>query len=101
MLRDTLGFTAHHFNNAIAYKFADELYDTKLLGIEWTPGRTGVLTPVARFEPVDADGSIIERASLHNISVMEKVLGKPYVGQHIKISKRNMIIPQVEWAEKK
>ena len=95
-LRDTLGSTAHHFNNAIAYKFEDELYDTTLKYIEWTMGRTGVLTPVAVFEPVDADGSIVERASLHNISVMEKILGKPYVGQHIKISKRNMIIPQVE-----
>lgn len=96
-LRDTLGSTAHHFNNAIAYKFADELYDTKLLGIEWTPGRTGVLTPVARFEPVDADGSIIERASLHNISVMEELLGPyfPYIEQPIQVYKANMIIPQV------
>ena len=96
-LRDTLGSTAHHFNNAIAYKFEDELYDTTLKSIEWTMGRTGVLTPVAVFEPVDADGSIVERASLHNISVMEELLGPrpPYTGQPIRIYKANMIIPQV------
>ena len=99
-LRDELGHTAHHFNNAIAFKFEDELYDTKMVDIEWTMGRTGVLTPVAVFEPVDTDDSIVSRASLHNLSVMEDTLGIPFVGQKIKIFKANMIIPQVYEAEK-
>lgn len=97
----SLGETTHHFKNALAYKFFDETYPTKMLDIEWTMGRTGVLTPVAIFEPIDIDGTIVERASLHNISVMQETLGtKPFVGQKIWISKRNMIIPQIEEAEK-
>lgn len=96
----SLGNTAHHFNGGIAFKMYDDLYDTKLLYIDWTMGRTGVLTPVAVFEPVEIDGSVVERASLHNVSIMKEVLGKPYVGQGLKISKRNMIIPQIEWADK-
>lgn len=98
-LRESLGSTSHHFNNAIAFKFFDELYETKLKDIEWTMGRTGVLTPVAIFDPVDADGSIIERASLHNISVMEEILGAAYKGQKIQVFKANQIIPQIDSAE--
>ena len=97
---DSLGATSHHFKNAIAYKFYDETYTTHLRDIEWTMGRTGVLTPVAVFDPIDMDGSIVERASLHNVSVMNELLGKPYYGQKIWVSKRNMIIPQIEEAEK-
>ena len=95
-LRKSLGSTAHHFNNAIAFKFFDELYETQLKDIEWSMGRTGVLTPIAVFEPVDADGSIIERASLHNYSVM-KTLAPAYasVGDTLQVYKANMIIPQV------
>ena len=96
----SLGETTHHFKNALAYKFYDETYPTYLLDIEWTMGRTGVLTPVAIFEPIDVDGSTVERASLHNISIMEELLGEPYEGQKIWVSKRNMIIPQIESAEK-
>ncbi len=99
-LRESLGSTAHHFNNAIAFKFFDELYDTQLKDIEWTMGRTGVLTPVAIFDPVDADGSTVERASIHNLSVMEETLGIPFVNQKLKIFKANMIIPQIYEAEK-
>ena len=62
-------------------------------------GRTGVYTPVAIFEPVDADGSVISRASLHNLSVLKEVLKTPFRGQKIKVAKMNMIIPQVTWAE--
>lgn len=92
----SLGETAHHFNNAIRYKFYDEEYDTNIKSIEWDVGRTGVLTPVAIFEPVEIDGTIVERASLHNISVMYEALnGGSYVGQDIKVYKSNMIIPQV------
>ena len=91
----TLGSTAHHFKNAIAYKFYDEVYITELLNIEWTMGRTGTLTPVAVFAPIDIDGSVVERASLHNLSIMEETIGIPYRGQKIEVFKANMIIPQI------
>ena len=95
------GRTDHHFRGGIAYKFYDELYKTKLLDIEWSMGRTGVLTPVAIFEPVDMDGSIVERASLHNISIMREVLGDmPHYGQAVEVYKANMIIPQIATADK-
>lgn len=97
---DSLGATGHHLRSQLAFKFYDEVYDTKLLYIDWTMGKTGILTPTAVFEPVEIDGSVVERASLHNISVLTNVLGKPYVGQKIHISKRNMIIPQIEWGDK-
>lgn len=95
----SLGETAHHFKNAIAYKFYDEEYETELLDIEWSMGRTGVLTPVAIFKPVDIDGSIVERASLHNVSVMREILNQPYIGQKVWVVKQNMIIPQIIRAE--
>lgn len=95
-LREKLGYTSHHFKNAIAYKFYDEVYETKLRRISWTMGRTGVLTPVAIFDPIDMDGSIVERASLHNVSVMREILGDcAYVGEHLQVYKANMIIPQI------
>ena len=97
----SLGKTAHHFKNAMAYKFYDETYPTVLKDIEWTMGRTGVLTPVAIFEPLDIEGSIVERASLHNITILEQTLGKtPYIGQKIEVFKAYMIIPQISWADK-
>ena len=97
---EAAGRTDHHFKGGLAYKFYDEEYDTKLRDIDWTMGRTGVLTPVAVFDPVDADGSIIERASLHNYSVMKELLGEPFVGERLKVCKMNMIIPQVVSAKK-
>ena len=97
---EAAGRTEHHFKGGLAYKFYDETYDTKLRDIDWTMGRTGVLTPVAVFDPVDADGSIIERASLHNYSVMKDLLGDPFIGERLKVCKMNMIIPQVVSAEK-
>ena len=94
----SLGETTHHFKNALAYKFYDETYQTSLLDIEWTMGRTGVLTPVAVFEPIDVDGSTVERASLHNVSIMEELFGPlgPHKFQEIEVFKANMIIPQVK-----
>ena len=92
----SLGSTSHHFKNAIAYKFYDETYSTVLKDVEWTMGRTGTLTPVAIFEPVDIDGSTVERASIHNLSVMYNLFhGAPFVGQKIEVYKANMIIPQI------
>ena len=94
------GRTEHHFKGGIAYKFEDELYDTKLVDIQWTMGRTGTLTPVAIVEPIEIDGTTVERASMHNVSIMTDVLGDvPYVGQPIKIYKAKMIIPQIYSAE--
>lgn len=95
------GRTDHHFKGGLAYKFYDEEYETKLINIEWTMGRTGVLTPVAVFEPVEIDGTEVSRASLHNVSIMAETLGQPYAGQRLWIFKANMIIPQVSRAEHK
>ena len=98
----SLGETGHHFKNAIAYKFFDEEFETRLFNIEWSMGRTGILTPVAIFEPVDDGDSIIERASLHNLNIMKETLGdSPYQGQEIWVCKQNMIIPQITKANKK
>lgn len=96
----SLGQTSHHMKNGIAYKRKDDAYETELVNIEYDVGKSGVLTPVAIFEPVEIEGSVVERASLSNISIMEQTLGKPYVGQKIYVSKRNMVIPKVEYGEK-
>ena len=96
---ESLGRTDHHFKNAIAYKFYDETYSTKLITIQWTMGRTGVLTPVAIFKPVEIDGTMVSRASLHNVSIMKEILGDcAYVGEPLEVYKANMIIPQIESA---
>ena len=94
----SLGETGHHFKNAMAYKFYDETYWSKLLDIEWTMGRTGVLTPVAVFEPIDMDGSTVERASLHNCSTMSQLFGPfgPHKYEEVEVFKANMIIPQIK-----
>ena len=97
---DSLGRTDHHFRGGMAFKFSDETYDTKLKGIEWTMGRTGVLTPVAVFDTIEIDGCDVNRASLHNVSVMNDLLGVPYVSQEIKVFKANQIIPQIKSAHK-
>ena len=95
----SLGKTAHHFKNALAFKFVDEIVLTTLIDIDWTMGRTGVLTPVAVFEPIELEGSTVERASLHNLSIMEELNGEfGRVGDPLYIFKANQIIPQVkEW----
>lgn len=96
----SLGETGHHFKNAMAYKFYDELYETNLLNIEWSMGRTGILTPVATFEPINIDGTEVSRASLHNYSVLKETLhGIGWKGQKIFIYKANQIIPQIGEAE--
>ena len=96
-----LGATDHHFRGGLAYKFYDEEYETTLQNIEWTMGRMGILTPVAIFDPIDIDGTTVSRASLHNVSVMGELLdGTGWKGQKIWVTKRNMIIPQIEKAER-
>lgn len=90
----SLGATSHHFRNGIAYKAKDKTYETKLIDIEFTMGKTGVLTPTAVFEPVEIDGTVVERASVHNISILTKL--DLHAGDTIEVFKANMIIPQVK-----
>lgn len=92
------GHTSHHFKNALAYKFYDETYETVLRDIDWTMGRTGVITPVAIVDPIDIDGTLVERASLHNLKIMSD-LHITHFGQKLEIFKANMIIPQVAAAD--
>ena len=96
----SLGYTGHHFRGGLAFKFYDEEYPTELLNIEWSMGKTGQLTPVAIFDPVDDGESVIERASLHNLNIMGQTLGtNPYFGQKIWVAKMNQIIPQIVRSE--
>ncbi len=95
----SLGQTSHHFKNAIAYKFYDDMTNSKLEKIDWSMGRTGILTPVAVFKPIEMDGTTVSRASLHNVSVIEDIIGQPWVGQEVQVYKANMIIPQIHKAE--
>ena len=88
------GRTGHHYKDGMAFKFEDELHETKLLSIEWNPSRSGEISPVAVFEPVVIDGCEVSRASLHNLSFIEGMELMP--GCRILVSKRNMIIPHVE-----
>lgn len=90
---DSLGRTSHHFNNGYAFKFYDEEESTTLTDIEWSMGKTGDLTPVAIFDPVEIDGTTVTRASLHNVSILQGLeLG---IGDNILVYKANLIIPQI------
>lgn len=95
----SLGNTSHHYRNGIAYKVYNDSVETELLDIEWTMGKTGSLCPTAVFKSVEIDGTTVERASLHNISVMKNIMGGAWKGQKIGVYKSNLIIPQVRWAE--
>lgn len=95
----SLGNTSHHFRNGIAWKAKNDSFETELTDIEWTMGKTGSLCPTAVFKPVEIEGSKVERASLHNISVLRQIMGRPWRGQHIGTFKANLIIPQIRWAE--
>lgn len=94
----SLGMTGHHPKHSLAYKFYDDIYPTKLLDVEFTMGKTGVLTPTAVFKPVEIDGTVVERASLHNISIM-KELGITHKGQIVNVFKANQVIPQIDSVE--
>lgn len=95
----SLGRTTDYFNNGIAYKVYNKSVETELIDIEYTMGKTGTLTPTAVFKPVEIEGTSVERASLHNISVMKEIMGRSWKGQHIGVFKANLIIPQIRWAE--
>lgn len=89
----SLGTTAKFPRDSFAFKWADEIRETTLSEIEWSPSRTGLINPVAIFEPVELEGTTVSRASVHNISIMEELeLG---VGDTIQVYKANMIIPQI------
>lgn len=89
----SLGSTAKFPRDSYAFKWADEIRETTLTEIEWSPSRTGLINPVAIFEPVELEGTTVSRASVHNISIMEELeLG---VGDQIEVYKANMIIPQI------
>lgn len=98
----SLGRTEHHFRGGIAFKFYDEEYESYLRDIEWSIGKTGQLTPVAKFDDIDFGDSIVNRASLHNLNIMKQLLGSfPYKGEKVWVVKMNMIIPQITKAEQR
>ena len=89
----SLGRTAKFPRDSFAFKWQDEIRETVLREIEWSPSRTGLINPVAIFDPVELEGTTVSRASVHNISIMEKLeLG---IGDRIEVYKANMIIPQI------
>lgn len=90
---ESLGMTAKFPRGSIAFKWADETAETTLKEIEWSPSRTGLINPVAVFEPVELEGTTVSRASVHNISVMRQL--KLGIGDRITVYKANMIIPQI------
>lgn len=93
----SLGVTGHHPKHSLAFKFYDEEVTTTLKDIEWTMGKTGVLTPVANFEPVEIEGSIVSKASLHNLSIMQSLYHSQwYEGLMLEVYKANMVIPQIK-----
>ena len=90
----SLGTTAKFPRDAIAFKWQDEIRETTLKSIEWSPSRTGLINPVAIFEPVELEGTTVSRASVHNVSILKEL--KLGTGDTIKVYKANMIIPQIE-----
>ena len=90
---ESLGSTAKFPRNSYAFKWADEMRETRLLEIEWSPSRTGLINPIAVFEPVELEGTTVSRASVHNVSILKELeLG---IGDTIQVYKANMIIPQI------
>ena len=90
---ESLGSTAKFPRNAYAFKWKDEIRETVLKEIEWSASRTGLINPVAIFEPIELEGTTVSRASVHNISIMKALqLG---IGDKIQVYKANMIIPQI------
>lgn len=90
---ESLGYTNHHYNNGIAFKWQDTTVETTLKDIDFQVGRTGVVTPVAIFEPIDIDGAIVEKASIHNLSILKSL--KLGIGDTITVYRANMVIPQI------
>lgn len=91
---DSLGSTAKFPRNSIAFKWKDDMMETVLEEIIWSPSRTGLINPIARFNPVELEGTVVSRASVHNVSILKELNLK--IGDRIKVYKANMIIPQIE-----
>ena len=94
---DSLGETSHHVRSQMAFKFYDELHPTKLIDIEWTVGKSGVITPTAVFEPVDIEGTIVQRASLHNLSNIKKLGLRNHCTVYV--YRANQVIPQIDMCD--
>lgn len=92
--QESLGYTKHHPRGQLAFKFYDEKFETTLRDIEWSVGKTGNITPVAIFDPVEIDGTIVKRASMHNLTIMKNLNAS--IGKTCYVYKANMIIPQIE-----
>lgn len=90
---DSLGATSHHMRSQYAFKYTDEEAETTLLDIEWSMGKSGQLTPVAIFEPIELEGTTVSRASVHNVSILTKL--DLQVGDAVTVYKSNQIIPQI------
>lgn len=90
---EALGVTAKFPRHSIAFKWADEIKETQLIEVKWNPARTGSINPIAVFEPVDLEGTTVERASVHNVSILQEL--KLGIGDTIRVYKANMIIPQI------
>lgn len=90
---ESLGSTAKFPRNAFAFKWADEVWETTLREIEWSPSRTGLINPIAVFDPVELEGTTVSRASVHNVSIVKDL--KLGIGDTIQVYKANMIIPQI------
>ena len=91
---ESLGATGHHIRSQLAYKFYDEEKHTIIRDIEWSMGKTGVLTPVAVFDPVELDGTTVNRASVHNLGIVKSL--KLGIGDKVSVYKANQIIPQIK-----
>lgn len=92
-IAESMGRTDKFFRHSIAYKYEDELFETVLTDIEWNTSKTGLINPVAIFEPVDLNGAITTRATLHNITyIKDMMLG---IGDRIRVYRSNMVIPKV------
>ena len=95
------GYNEHDYEGGKAFKFYDSMYETYLLDITWSVGRTGRITPVAVFKPVVIDGTTVTNASMHNLTIMTNLLGPtPFKGQKVWVVKANCIIPQIVKAER-
>ena len=90
---ESLGTTAKFPRNAMAFKWADEQAETTLREVEWSASRTGLINPVAIFDPVELEGTTVSRASVHNVSIVKEL--KLGIGDRITVYKANMIIPQI------
>lgn len=90
---ESLGTTAKFPRNAMAFKWADETQETILRAVEWSASRTGLINPVAVFDPVELEGTTVRRASVHNVSIVKSL--KLGIGDHLQVYKANMIIPQI------